>query len=315
MKKYLSFILLFILTIICVGCSKNGAPQSTNVSTKPVDDYKLSLAAPSGAPAIAAAELAVTYKNEYNITMGLAANALQPLFVNKENDIIIAPINIGANMYSKNQNYVLASVLTWGNLYFASQKADFTLNSLNDADVTFFGENSVNDVIVKHILEKNNISPANITYLGSTNETRTTLLSNANAIVLVAEPALTVAKVNNNNINSISIQDLYMKESGSNGFPQAGCFVKKETINNHKEIIDLFLSRLYESANKDVAIQAEYSEQLELGGTKSILEKAIPNCNINYTKASDAKDAINYVANLKLALFGGILPNDEFYYE
>lgn len=304
MKKLIfGFMLLF--TILLVGCSKE-------------DDYKMSMIAPSGAPAMAAAELATTYKDDYTITMGLEASSLQTAFVNKENDVIIAPINLGANMYSKNQNYVLAAVLTWGNLFFASQKTDFKLEDMDDADVIFFGEGTVNAAVVNYVLKENDITPKNIQYLGSTQLTQEQLLTNENAIVLVAEPALTVAKTKDADITSISVQELYVEASGENGFPQAGCFINTNTIKNHKSVVEEFLDRLEASANlceTDTSTVAGYAENLNLGGKKAVLTEAIPNCNIKYTKAKDAKASIEFAVTLNPKLFGGAVPQDEFYYE
>ena len=311
MKRIL-FVIMALFTLICVGCSNNNGATTTEV-----DNYKLSVLAPGGAPAIAAAELATTYKDDYTFTLGVEASVLQTEFVNKTNDVIIAPINLGANMYSKNQNYVLASVLTWGNLFFASGKANFTLADMNGADVIFFGQNTVNDVVVKYVLEQNNIVPANITYLGDTGLTRDQLVASDDVIVLIAEPALSVAKAKKANITSISVQDLYQEASGNNKFPQAGCFVKQDTIKEHKAVVDSFLERLETSAGlcaTQTEVVAGYAEAFALGGTKPILTKAIPNCNINYVKASNAKAAIEFAVSIKPALFGGAVPANEFYY-
>ena len=42
---------------------------------------------------------------------------------------------------------------------------------------------------------------------------------------------------------------------------------------------------------------------------------ALPNCNIRYVKALDAKDDIESLVALKKELFGKEKPIDEFYYE
>ena len=307
MKKFLLGIIA-LFSLFLVSC----------INQENKDDYKLKVSAPGGAPAIAAAELATTYQDDYEFTLGLGADALQPLFVNKSSDVIIAPINLGAKLYIKNASFKLAAVLTWGNLFFASQKEDFTLASMNDSDVTFFGEGTVNDVVVKYVLSENNISPKSITYLGSTSETQTTLITNSDAIVLIAEPALSVAKNNNANIKSISVQELYKEASGNNEFPQAGCFINVNTLTDHKSVVNQFLKRLEESTTKcatDTETIAGYAETLALGGKKAILVKAIPNCNIKFVKAKNAKAQLEFAVSINQALFGGANPVEEFYYE
>jgi len=305
MKKFILGIFA-LLSLILVSC---GGKK---------DDYKLTVSAPGGAPAIAAAELATTYEDDYEFTLGLAATALQPLFANKSSDVIIAPINLGAKLYTVNEEYKLAAVLTWGNLYFASLKKDFVITDMNDADVTFFGEKTVNDAVVKYVLKENEINPASITYLASTSETQEKLLTDSEAIVLIAEPALSVAKTKNANINAISVQELYKEVSGNNEFPQAGCFIKKSTISEHKGVVNEFLKRLEVSSKKtetETELVAGYAEALSLGGKKPVLIKAIPNCNIKFVKAINAKEQIEFAVSINPQLFGGENPVEEFYYE
>lgn len=303
--KRIFCIVLLVGSLVLASCSE--------------EKIELTVIAPSGAPAMALGDLAVNHTEEYTVELNKSASALRAAFGSAEADVIVAPINLGAQMYIQNQAYQLASVLTWGNLYFASQKADFKLADLNGANVTLFGQGTINDIIVQHILSNKNITLGEeSTYLADTNLTNAELLQNENAIVLVAEPALSAAKSKKANITSISIQDLYKEVSGANSYPQAGCFVKVETASNHKKAIRTFLTDLKASAdlcNKDSSKAAEYAVELEIGANAGIVALAIPNCNIQYVKASDAKQDIQTMVGIKAQLFGGSNPVDEFYYE
>ena len=288
----------------------------TSCGTK--DDYKLSITAPSGAPAIAIADLAYNHADEYTLNLNKDASILQASFIGNQEDIIIAPINLGATMYNKNGNYVLGAMLTWGNLYFASRINDFTLASMNDKDVVFFGQNTINQYVVESVLDHNNIEPKSITYLAATNLTQAQLIADENAIVLVAEPALSVAKNKVQGITSISVQELYSEMTNSGSYPQAGCFIRKQTIEEHKSVVDAFIKDLQTSAkkvNKNTEEVAGNAEELQFGGTKAVLTNAIPNCNINFVKAVDCKDEVNTLFANALNYCGGKLPDDSFYYQ
>ena len=87
-----------------------------------------------------------------NITFISPSPNETPLFANKSSDVIIAPINLGAKLYTVNEEYKLAAVLTWGNLYFASVKKDFVITDMNDADVTFFGEKKKSNIKLNFFL-------------------------------------------------------------------------------------------------------------------------------------------------------------------
>ena len=282
------------------------------------DDYKLTIVSPSGAPAISIADLEYNQKDEYNFVLNKTPDILQASFLGNETDIILAPINMGATMYNKTGNYVLGAMVTWGNLYFASRIENFTLETMNDKDVVFFGEGTINQYVVESVLTYNNITPKSITYLGATNLTQGQLIANENTIALVAEPALSVAKSKVKGITSISVQDLYASMTNSTSYPQAGCFIRKQTIEEHKNVVDSFLKDLKDSCtkvNKDVSTIAQYSEELEFGGTKAVLENAIPNSNINFVKAKDSQEQINTLFKDALKYCGGKLPDDNFYYK
>ena len=122
------------------------------------DDYTVKLSAPSGAPALAVAVLAESDPDSYTF---VAADTIAAEFASKNADFIIAPINAGAKLYRAGKSdYKLAAVVTWGNLYFASQKADFTLNDINGAAITIFGENTINASVVLYALAENGLEPA-----------------------------------------------------------------------------------------------------------------------------------------------------------
>ena len=106
--------------------------------------------------------------------------------------------------------------------------------------------------------------------------------------------------------------------TNSTSYPQAGCFIRKQTIEEHKNVVDSFLKDLKDSCtkvNKDVSTIAQYSEELEFGGTKAVLENAIPNSNINFVKAKDSQEQINTLFKDALKYCGGKLPDDNFYYK
>lgn len=311
MKKFISLLFIFVFTFILISCGKD--------NTK--DNYKLSVISPSGAPGIAIAEMATNNTESYEFSLNKTPDVLKSSFLAAKEDIIIAPVNLGATMYNNTGKYVLASVLTWGNLYIASRIENFTLDMIDEVEeVIFFGKTTINQYIVEKVLAYNDVLPSNITYLESTQLTQAQLIAKDNVVVLIAEPALSVAKTKTSNITAISVQDLYAEMSGGSSYPQAGCFVRKETIENHKGVVDDFINDLEASANKtstNLEEIAGYAEALEMGGKKPILINAIPNCNIKFKSATNVKTQIEALFNdaQALAYCGGKLPDEGFYYK
>ena len=300
MKKFLSLILIALLALSCTACA---------------EEYTVTASAPNGAPALALAMLAV--ENPANYTF-VAAETISAEFANQNSDFIIAPLNAGAKLFKMGKStYKLAGVVSWGNLYIASQKEGFTLEDLNGATIVLFGENTINASVVKFSLEQNGIVPASIEYLGSAANTQSLLLTDPNAIVVTAEPALTAAKMKNPAITAYAVNDLYKAATGYDGYTQAALFVKAETAENHPEVVKAYIDAVAAScqtATTDVDALANAAVTLEILPNLKVATNAIPGCSIRFVSAAEAREQIECTANIDLTQFGGALPADDFYY-
>lgn len=306
MKKFLYlFLSLFIFVLALSSCKGEEAK----------DDYSITVTAPSGAPSVALATLAQNNKDAYNF---IAADTIAAAFGSAQSDVIIAPINAGAKLFKAGKStYKLSAVITWGNLYFASQIENFNLDTINGKEVILFGEGTINAAVAKYVLEKKNITPSKISYLAGAANTQSTLINDANAIVMTAEPALTAAKAQKNTISSVSVQDLYKEVSDNSEFTQAGIFVKAETIDAHKKVLNDYIKSVKEESDALLTNIDNYAKAcVELGimPKEAVAKKAIPNCNIKFKDAIEAKSQIEATAKIDLTQFGGGLPSEEFYY-
>ena len=273
------------------------------------------LTAPSGAPAIAAARLAENDPDHYRF---IAADTIAAEFSKNEADFIIAPINAGAKLFKAGKSsYILGAVITRGNLVFASQREGFTMNDINGAKITLFGENTINASVALFVLEQKGIVPDDVEYLASAAETQTLLMTDAESIVMTAEPAVTAAKIKNEKITSISLTEELNSLTGDNGYAQAGLFIRAETLEKDPEGVREYLALIRNSADavySDPEGVVKAAVALEILPNEKVAAAAIPNCGIQYTAAADAKELVEFTANIDLAQFGGTVPADEFYY-
>ena len=299
MKKFLA--VLFALTLLALPAA--------------AEDYQVKVSSPNGAPGIALAALAVNAPEQYTY---VAAEAITAEFAAGKADFIIAPINAGARLFKAGKSaYQLAAVVTWGNLYFASQKPDFSAEAMNGADITLFGENTINAAVALYALKQNGIEPGSVSYLAGAANTQSLLLSDENAIVVTAEPALTAASMKNDRITSVALNDLYERATGFKGYAQAGLFVNPETVKNHPEAVSAFLisaKKAVSLCESDVSAVAKAVAALEILPNAKVAERAIPRCALRYVGVSEARAQVEQTANIDLAQFGGALPADGFYY-
>lgn len=301
MKKFLALILSCVLMLgACAAFAE--APAFT-------------VASPSGAPGLALATLAV--QNPENYTF-VAAETIAVEFANAEADFIIAPLNAGAKLFKAGKStYKLAGVVSWGNLVIASQREGFTLEDINGQTITLFAEGTINASVARYALEANGIAPAAIEYLGSAANTQSLLLTDADAIVVTAEPAVTAAKMKNDKVVSYSLNELLLAATGIDGYTQAALFVKAETAEAQPEAVNAFIAQVAESCEKnttDVAAVADAAVALGLMPNVKVAVAAIPNCAIRFVSAADAREQVEATANIDIAQFGGAVPADDFYY-
>jgi len=298
-----------LLTALCVFLSLS------SIFAQNSEEYKIRVSSPNGAPALALASLAEKNQQDY---VYVAAETIAAEFASSKSDFIIAPVNAGAKLFRMGKSkYRLAAVVTWGNLYFASQKKNFKLNDIKKSEITLFGENTINVSVALAALEKNKISAKTVNYLGSAAATQALLLSDAKSIVLTAEPALSAAKMKNPKITAYPVNELFKKSTGFDGYAQAGLFVKAETAENNPDVVKNFLGLAKESCEKcstDLESVAKAAVKLEILPNEKIAISAIPNCSIRYMNAVEAKKVVEATANIDLKQFGGALPADDFYY-
>ena len=104
-------------------------------------------------------------------------------------------------------------------------------------------------------------------------------------------------------------------------YPQASLFIHKDLIENHQEVIEPLLAQVeasVEFANESPNEMATEAVETGLEMPQAIIEAAVPNSNLIFKTAEEAKEEIEFYLQ-KLYEFdaktvGGTLPDDDFYY-
>lgn len=310
MKKLFLGLAILLVGLVMTGCTITNGEGYTD---------ELTMIMPTGTPALALAEFVMTEENvKAEVVAG--SDPLVAAFTSKSHDVIVAPVNLGAKMYSVYQEYVLYKTFVWGNLYLASKK---TINSFQDLDgktVVSFGKNSTPDIVMQALLKYHSDINVNVEYVSDVSEANTLLASGKAEIIVTAEPSISKLK-SKLNLSVLDLQEEWAKMTGNESYPQAGIFVRK-SITGKKYIKDA-LNKMKDTiinANLNPSVCAEYAVELHssfatLG--KEVLVSAIPNCH--YQIIENEKEAVNYYLQMMIDLgfekqMGGSLPVDEFYY-
>ena len=310
MRKIILSLFIFMLGLVVTSCS---------VTFVDGEQKEVSVIMPTGTPALALAEFAMT--NDYvKAEVVAGSDPLVAAFTSKSHDVIVAPVNLGAKMYSVYQEYVLYKTFVWGNLYLASKGE---LNSFEDIDgkkVVAFGKNSTPDIVMQALLKYHSDINVTVEYVSDVSEANTLLASGKAEIVVTAEPAISKLK-SKFNLSIIDLQDEWAKMTGNESYPQAGIFVKK-SITSKKYIKDALddMKEAVINANLNPTNCANHAVNLhtsfETLGVETLVS-AIPNCH--YQILESDKEAVNYYLQMMIDLgfskqMGESLPVDEFYY-
>jgi NitT/TauT family transport system substrate-binding protein len=298
MKKILIFIILgaFILT----GCSEG---------------EKISMIVPFGGPEISVLYLEASDDYEVDVVQG--PDPLVAAFGSRVYDAIYAGSNLGAKMYNSQPEYICLATIVWGSTFVVSTSELTGMESLEGKEIIAFGQNSTPDIILKYLLAEFDIN-ATITYVDSVASAAALFIADPTKIVLTAEPVLTNIKNSVANVNVLDFQELYGQVSTTSSYPQASVFIKADLDQTKIDKLITDLKASVAKVNSDREGTANLAVELEIGLSYDVVYNSIPTNNLRYLSAQEAKvalvDYFNLLANTNVALIGGMLPNDGFYY-
>lgn len=306
MKKIILLIFVLSISISFVGCSE--------------EKHALSVLLPNGTPSIAQSNMELKQSDIYSIDRVDGPQALIAGFTSESHDIIIAPVNLGANLYQKGMNYQLAGVLTWSNLQVVSRQEITSLEDLSGKELYAFGQGSTPQMIIDYVFSQTDISDSiNINYdASSVQEALLTFMQNEDAMAILAEPITSKAKTMVEDLHFFDLNQVWSSQTDQSGFPQAGIFVHESLsdleVNQYLQDLSDSVDYMYDNPVKS----AENCESLGYAIEKEIIEEAIPQSGINYVPMTDASDDVlsflNLILDFKPALIGGDLPDDDFYH-
>lgn len=306
MKKIL-LTLLVLISLTLVGCNPT-----------PKKEYKMIL--PSGTPSITLSYFIENKDENISVEVVQGSDPLKAAFTSGDYDIIVAPVNLGAQFYNNVENfeYRLYRPIVGGNYYILSTEIS-SFEELDGKDITLFGANSTPDVMFRTLCAYYNITP-NVKYTNAVNQANSELVSGAAKTILTAEPSKTLIS-KNKEYNVIDLQELWKEMAGSDySVTQAGIFVKKgmdsKDLENILKDMEASLTMSLEQTLELAKVAKTVDESFAKFSDED-LASAISKCNV-LAGGTNYRTDVEYYFNKLIALglgkaIGGKLPDDEFY--
>lgn len=293
--------------------------------SKKQDDTEIRIAALKGPTGMGMVKLAdkQNYPN-YTVSIEASPDALNPRIISGEVDVAAVPVNLASVLYNKLDGDIsVLAVSTLGVLYVV--EAGSEVNSVADlAGKTVYatGQGATPEYILNYLLDKNGVAGSvEVNYVGEHAALATMLADGSAEIGMLPEPNVTSTLAGNDNLRiALNLTEEWNKVC-STELVQGVVIARKSFVNEHPEAIEQFLREYEKSSafvNEDIDEAAKLIVDAGILGNVEIAKKAIPNCNISFSKGEAMHKAVEgmltvlFEANPKS--IGGKLPDKDFYY-
>ena len=293
--------------------------------SKKQDDTEIRIAALKGPTGMGMVKLAdkQNYPN-YTVSIEASPDALNPRIISGEVDVAAVPVNLASVLYNKLDGDIsVLAVSTLGVLYVI--EAGSEVNSVADlAGKTVYatGQGATPEYILNYLLDKNGVAGSvEVNYVGEHAALATMLADGSAEIGMLPEPNVTSTLAGNDNLRiALNLTEEWNKVC-STELVQGVVIARKSFVNEHPEAIEQFLREYEKSSafvNENIDEAAKLIVDVGILGNVEIAKKAIPNCNISFSKgeamykAVEGMLAVLFEANPKS--IGGKLPDKDFYY-
>lgn len=323
-KKLLfySLIIIFLITLISVFIITNN--KSTDITS-------IRIAGLQGPTSIGMIKLIDENLSISNLPTTYEIVKTTDLLISKlqsnEFDIACLPVNLAANIYNKGMNYRILAVNTLNNLYVVGKTNDINkIKDLKGKTINVINKGATPDVLFNYILNNNGMDVSKdlvLDYSMQQAELASSIIAGKLEYAVLPEPFVSQVLSKNSNVKILfNLQDELNKISQNNVNITQGCIVvNNEFAIKNKEIVEDFIKNYKVSiafVNNNPTEAGTLCEKYSLGISSLIAKTAIPQSNIVFIPASEAKEDItnflNILYNFSPNSIGNKLPDNNFYY-
>lgn len=286
-----------------VACNEKGDGGRNDIAEN------LTFSAPEGTPALAILRLvtdnaAIDGKSiEYKV---VKPNQVALEMSSKSSDMVIMPVNAGANLIRQGADYKLVSVAVNGSLYMIGKTDDgeITLDDIKGKVVACIGQTGVPGLVFRYVMSANGIKmitdenaaigedEVGVRYVADGPAARVLLASGKADFAVVGEPAATQFKGALSLNAEMNMQAEYAKVSGASNYAQAGLFVRSSLANS-----ETFMNALFDALEASKTWVTSNPGEVTAFAKEHLYETAafpaasIARCAINATRLDDAQKA------------------------
>lgn len=254
---------------------------------------------------------------------------VQAMMLEESVDFAVLPSTLGALLYNKTGNYLLAGIPVWGTLYlFGSDTAINSWEDLKGKKISLMGRGMTPDIMFRYLATQNGLDPDRDMELDYSFPTHIELANAISAGVsnlgVISEPLVSLVMSRNSSVRPlINFNREWIRLFGPGvPFAQTALLVHRKFANEHPEIVNEYLKKLNESiqkVNKSPHEAARLIVKHNILPDTSIAERSIPRSNLHFSYAGEEMNGIHeyfkVFYNFNPLILGGKLPDEEFYFK
>lgn len=310
MNKKIKFLTLIVLSAVLISSLLLFTACNDNKTTRD-ENTVLRFSAPEGTPALAMLRLVEDNKTidgtkmEYEV---VSASNIAVEMSDKKSDIVIMPVNAGANLIRQGADYKLVSIAVKGSLYLVGKTAEggtLTIDDIKGKKIACIGQTGVPGLVFRYVMSKKGITmltdsgsvpdaaknEISVRYVADGNAAKTLLADSQVDFAVVGEPAATAFKAAIGCNAEMNMQEQYAQCSdNAENYPQAGLFVKKELSAD-----TAFMNALFAALKVSKEWINENPKSITAFAKENLYESAafppasIPRCAIDAEKLDDGR--------------------------
>ena len=303
MKKIFGFIFLLIATLSLASCGNVKVENEVKIIT------------PYGTPYLALGGLL----NEENVKIDAVngADGIKAALVGGEYDVVVAPINLAAQLFVKgNSKYVIEAVISMNNAYIVTKSSNplSSLNDVKDEKILAFGQTGIPGSVLKTAYQNAELDQSLIDFSYASSSAVYSVFAGGSSdakYALMSEPEISKLVIN----DKMDVKTLDLTKVLGSDVPQACILVNpnselQDDINSLLKLVEKNVEYLNKNPEKyaDEIISLDRTFEAM---TKEVIVRSIPLTNIVYKKASEqsTKTGIEKI----LGILGVPNPDESFY--
>ena len=253
MKKIISLLLAFVITLVFASCG--AAPEPDNEATVKANVFMISGPTGIGAVNLMKADANGTAKGDYEFTVVTAPTEIVAKISNKEADIAAVATNMAATIYNKtNGGVTVLAVNTLGVLNVLTNGTKITsLADLKGKKVYTTGQGANPEYILNYVLKGNNIDPTKdltIQFVGEGSELLSVWAKNPDAIIMAPQPVATTLKIKQSAVTLFDMTAEWDKIATDSALVQGCVIVRNEFLKQNPGVVKTFLKEYEAWKNK-----------------------------------------------------------------